>query len=297
MRRAKERIEGAPWRNREYEWNRYLGYHITDDKDAVLLNKLGMTRRLWLERAERGFVAYRLATMSLDIPSRLDEEGMKAIHYWLYQDIYPWAGELRTIKVRKDEPFRGMDDAPALWRALERTDNMRRLDADDVPAALCDFYVRASLLGGFIQGNDLVAAVMTMRCAQAVGRPIDWTKLNTPTATLKELSQAYQLGHRTRFLDAMSKSVSSLIENPLLALKPPLGYAQEETPIDTATLTGPAEAIEEPIPAKRGSVEDLLATQQAKLAQLEALIAGLTGTTNPAPAPTTPPIAASKTTL
>ena len=61
---------------------------------TVLRNRLGIRVARTLDAAERQFVAQRLLEA---VPTgEFDLAHLKAIHRHLFQDVYDWAGELRT---------------------------------------------------------------------------------------------------------------------------------------------------------------------------------------------------------
>ncbi len=67
---------------------------------AVLRNKLDIRDPKTLERAERRLVADRIMD---GVPTgNFDLEHLKAIHRHLFQDVYSWAGEIRTVDINRD---------------------------------------------------------------------------------------------------------------------------------------------------------------------------------------------------
>ena len=63
---------------------------------TVLRNRLDIRDTRTLDAAERQLVAQRLLE---SVPSGdFDLAHLKAIHRHLFQDIYAWAGELRTVE-------------------------------------------------------------------------------------------------------------------------------------------------------------------------------------------------------
>lgn len=66
---------------------------------TVLRNKLGLRDAAVLDRAERNLVRLRHRE---GVPrGAFDLEHLRAIHRHLFQDLYDWAGELRTVEVAK----------------------------------------------------------------------------------------------------------------------------------------------------------------------------------------------------
>jgi cell filamentation protein len=93
--------ESARWYSYFYE-----GSH-------VLRNKLGIRDGDRLEEAERFLCDRRYAQIMegrIRIPRTYDLEHVKAIHAALFQDVYPFAGQLRTVvvgkKITETEPTR-----------------------------------------------------------------------------------------------------------------------------------------------------------------------------------------------
>ena len=68
---------------------------------TVLRNRLGLRDAQALETAERLLVAQRLVE---NVPTGdFDLDHLKAIHHDLFQDVYVWAGEVRTVEIAKCE--------------------------------------------------------------------------------------------------------------------------------------------------------------------------------------------------
>lgn len=65
----------------------------------VLKNKLGIKDGAKLDQAERGLVQTRVLEGAPD--GKFDATHVRAIHHHLFQDIYAWAGEYRTVEIGK----------------------------------------------------------------------------------------------------------------------------------------------------------------------------------------------------
>lgn len=82
----------------------------TDPTTGVLFNKLGITDARVLKRLEADASYIRSQTLpEANIPHTRDLTELQAIHRHLFQDVYAWAGQLRTVEMRKPvgkaEPF------------------------------------------------------------------------------------------------------------------------------------------------------------------------------------------------
>jgi cell filamentation protein len=71
---------------------------------SILRNRLGITDPVVLDKQERSLVVLRARR---DIPhGAFDLSHLRAIHRHLFQDMYGWAGELRTVEIGKgDQQF------------------------------------------------------------------------------------------------------------------------------------------------------------------------------------------------
>ena len=68
---------------------------------TVLRNRLGIRVARTLDAAERQLVAQRFLEA---VPTgEFDLSHPKAIHRHLFQDVYDWAGELRTVEIAKGD--------------------------------------------------------------------------------------------------------------------------------------------------------------------------------------------------
>lgn len=74
-----------------------------DPETGLLRNKVGAQTKVALDEAE-GDLSFARLVQLMDHPVKptgdLDE--LRAIHRHLFQDVYDWAGELRTVDIRKN---------------------------------------------------------------------------------------------------------------------------------------------------------------------------------------------------
>ncbi len=66
---------------------------------SVLQNRLGTTDPDYLNKQERALVALRMRRNVLR--GAFDLKHLRAIHRHLFQDVYDWAGALRTVEISK----------------------------------------------------------------------------------------------------------------------------------------------------------------------------------------------------
>lgn len=74
-----------------------------DKETGVLKNKLGINNSKDLEMKEKEIFNIKWNTIFKDLPYRNDYNYIKDLHYYLFGEIYPFAGEYRTIDLVKPE--------------------------------------------------------------------------------------------------------------------------------------------------------------------------------------------------
>lgn len=69
----------------------------------TLRNRFGIKNSARLAKVEAAFTNQRMSEPLPDIA--LTSAGYKALHKHLFQDVYAWAGTLRTVEIAKDNSF------------------------------------------------------------------------------------------------------------------------------------------------------------------------------------------------
>ena len=147
----------------------------------VLRNKFGLTYANQLDRVERRLVTQRAAE---GIPSgRFDLAHLRAIHRHLFQDVYDWAGELRTVEIAKDGhqfQFRryietGMQD---VHQRLVRAAFLRGLSQADFATAAGQIIGDVNYVHPFREGNGRTQLFYLAQLAAQAGHPLNLTRLD-----------------------------------------------------------------------------------------------------------------------
>ena len=87
----------------------YKSKYTLDSEDKVLRNKLGIWDEDSLNEAERMITSYKLAKLYLDTGAQsFDANHLKSIHKFLFEDIYPFAGEFRRENISKRITFNNL---------------------------------------------------------------------------------------------------------------------------------------------------------------------------------------------
>lgn len=148
---------------------------------TVLRNKLGLTDVARLDRLERRLVTQRAAE---GIPTGgFDLAHLCAIHRHLFQDVYDWAGELRTVEIAKGGhqfQFRrfietGMRD---IHQRLARAAFLHGLSRADFATAAGQIMGDVNYVHPFREGNGRTQLFYLAQLAERAGHPLDLTRLD-----------------------------------------------------------------------------------------------------------------------
>ena len=137
-----------------------LNYKSKDEDDGVLKNKLGIKDQESLSKAERMITSYKLAKLYLDPGEQtFDVKHYLSIHKFLFEDIYNFAGEIRTENIAKRIPFCVPDFIfSELTRVLKNArDNVYKIDSrDKLLRFIVELYAEVDIIHPFREGNGRV---------------------------------------------------------------------------------------------------------------------------------------------
>ena len=140
----------------------------------ILENKLGITSALELADAEEKISKKKAVELfesgMLDKLEAGTFDSLKVIHKHLFEDIYFFAGKMRTVNVAKDN-FRF---APLLYldEALKNIDRMPQSTFDEI----IEKYVEMNIAHPFREGNGRSTRIwLDCILKKEIGRVVDWS--------------------------------------------------------------------------------------------------------------------------
>jgi len=144
-----------------------------------LINKLGIIDAVGLDAMERRLVIQRARE---GVPAgNFDLSHLCAIHKHLFQDIYDWAGEVRTVEISKGKDqfqFKrfittGMAD---VHRRIVASDYLRGLSAEEFSRKASEIMGDINYVHPFREGNGRAQLQYLKQLAEQAGHPIDLTR-------------------------------------------------------------------------------------------------------------------------
>lgn len=143
----------------------------------ALENKLGLTDFAELAREEERISKKKAVNLFdfaiLKLLSDVTYKTLAAIHKYLFEDIYDFAGEIRTVNMAKGN-FRF---APLMYlqSALENIDKMPQSNFDEI----VEKYVEMNIAHPFREGNGRSTRIWLDHILKnEIGKVIDWSKVD-----------------------------------------------------------------------------------------------------------------------
>jgi cell filamentation protein, protein adenylyltransferase len=165
----------------------------------VLRNILDIRDPQQLAAFEANATAARLIELdSAPLVSRFDVAQLKAIHRYIFQDVYAWAGEFRTVNISKAGHLFGVAAfvEPALHEVLRKLPGEHYLEGSDPRtfAMRAGFYMgEINAIHPFRDGNGRAQREFIRELAIRGGFVIDWSRVTREQMTAASL-ESFQTG-------------------------------------------------------------------------------------------------------
>ena len=116
---------------------------------------------------------------------RLDYDHCLAIHHHLFQDVFDWAGKLRTVRISKQgNPFcypENIDrEMRRVFAELSQANHLRDLDAETFARKAAHVLAELNAIHPFREGNGRTQNTFLTFLAEHAGYPLDLERLNRP---------------------------------------------------------------------------------------------------------------------
>lgn len=157
-----------------------------DDSINTLRNLLGAKSLEELRKLEPQIVfANELELESINIPRANDFAELLAIHAQLFKGVYDWAGQIRTVDIKKNndgaEYFlivsKIADAANYVFGELAKEHDLKGLLMDEFVDRLAYFYDQLNYIHPFREGNGRAQRIFWTRVAYDAGYEINWDEV------------------------------------------------------------------------------------------------------------------------
>jgi cell filamentation protein len=149
----------------------------------VLRNLLDVRKAPELAEREAALSPIRIAQLERRfIPGDFDLAHLQATHRYIFGDIYPWAGELRTVRITRGGDLFALPEhighyLTTLFADLAREDRLHGLGRERFVERLTH-YAEINAVHPFREGNGRTQRAFLGQIAKAAGHPIAWVHLD-----------------------------------------------------------------------------------------------------------------------
>ncbi len=152
-----------------------------DPASGCLRNRLGITDQAELQNAERSASLLREQSIRMyGLPGDYDLPHLQAFHHTIFQDVYPWAGEIRTCELARTHPFCRPEyieeQATQLLANLAAEDHLRGLERATFIDRLAHYFSEINAIHPFREGNGRTQRIFFEQLARDVGFVLDWSQ-------------------------------------------------------------------------------------------------------------------------
>lgn len=151
---------------------------------TVLENKFDIRDEAKLDEIESVIVSARNAEW-LNEPEMdtFDFKHYKAIHHFLFSDLYDWAGRIRTVNIsKKGTYFCPVDNiesqAELIFKRLKERNYFKGLPYNEFVDEIVDFYCSTNYLHPFREGNGRTQRAFLTQFIRNAGYDINWAEVD-----------------------------------------------------------------------------------------------------------------------
>lgn len=172
---------------------------ITDDYydgTDCLVNKLNIRDKDQLAIIEAGITLAKMADLERS-PLNLDFdfEHYKKIHEYLFDDLYEWAGKIRTVDISKKgtsfTPAKDIEKVAELcFGRLKKQKFFKNLDFDDFVNNIVDFYCDTNMLHPFREGNGRTQRIFIVQLIRFCGYDMNFSEIDTDDLMIATIQSA-----------------------------------------------------------------------------------------------------------
>lgn len=150
----------------------------------ILINKAGLKDQELLNIFERNRSALRLMEMRMaTIKGNFDLKHLANIHKYTFQDVYPFAGEIRTTNISKDgywfADYSSLSfKANNLFQNLKETNYLIDLSKEQFALKAAQYYSDLNYLHPFREGNGRTIREFFRQLSGKAGYQLEWSQVS-----------------------------------------------------------------------------------------------------------------------
>ena len=178
---------------------------------TCLINKLGITDERKLSQIETLITTAKCNDLEMNpIVGDFGFEHYKAIHRFIFEDLYDWAGKVRTVSIsKKGTTFVAPESienlAHKMFTGLQNEKCYAEYENDRYIDAIVDLYCKTNMLHPFREGNGRTQRVFLTQLIRHSGHDINFSTIDTDELMIATIQSANGVTDFLRVL--FSKSI------------------------------------------------------------------------------------------
>lgn len=163
---------------------------------TVLINKFDIRDEGKLNEVEGVVSSARYAEwLSAPQTATFDFDHYKAIHRFLFSDLYEWAGDIRTVDISKKgtlfTPAESIvSQAKLIFERLQDRNYFKGLSHGEFVEEIVDFYCVTNMLHPFREGNGRTQRVFLTQLVRNAGYEINFADMDTDLLMIATIQSA-----------------------------------------------------------------------------------------------------------
>lgn len=150
----------------------------------VLKNRMGIRDKEQLGRLEQRLTMLRiLELVDKPIQGKFDLKHLQAIHKYIFQDVYEWAGKTRKVDIAKGNMFCNVkfieSQAEEIFGKLKKENYLQGLDEKEISLRLAYYFSEVNALHPFREGNGRCQREFARTLALNAGYVINFANVNS----------------------------------------------------------------------------------------------------------------------
>ena len=173
---------------------------------TCLINKFGIKDEKKLSQMETLITTAKCKELEVNpIDGDFGFEHYKAIHKYIFEDLYDWAGLVRTASISKKGTVFTLPEsieplADRIFTGLQKENCYIGYDNDQYIESIVDFYCRTNMLHPFREGNGRTQRVFLTQLIRHSGHDINFSTIDTDELMIATIQSANGIVDYLRYL-------------------------------------------------------------------------------------------------
>ena len=163
---------------------------------TCLINKFGIKDEKKLAQMETLITTVKCKELEINpIDGNFGFDHYKAIHKYIFEDLYDWAGQVRTASISKKGTVFTLPEsieplADRIFSGLQKENCYIGYDNDRYIESIVDFYCRTNMLHPFREGNGRTQRVFLTQLIRHSGHDINFSTIDTDELMIATIQSA-----------------------------------------------------------------------------------------------------------